>query len=66
MGIPFFSLFNANIRFIKRELEWRKYITIKVLLTKKKVEHINCKNFAIVALDFEDEVFVIYIIFLRA
>lgn len=63
--MSFFSIFDANIRFIEKELEWRRYTTTKALLTKKKAKLVNCKEFAIVALDSKDKAFIIHKVLLK-
>lgn len=65
MGILFVFLSNANVRFAKKELEWRKYTITKALATKKKVKLINYKKFAIAALDPNEGAFVVYMLYKR-
>lgn len=58
----FFLIFsNENIHFIKKKLIRRFYITIKTLLTIKKVQLINKKEITKIALDKNIEIFIIYI-----
>ena len=65
LGMLFLTLSNANIRFVEKELIWRFYTTAKALPTTKRVELINKKEFAKVALDRNSETFVIYIVSLN-
>lgn len=66
LGMLFFFLSNTDIRFAEQELEWRRYITTKALPTKKRVELINCKEFATAILNSKEKAFVWYIALLRA
>ena len=61
LGMPFFTLSNADVQFVEKELTWRTYTTAKALPTTKRVELINKKEFAKVALDEKSETFVIHI-----
>lgn len=63
-GMLFFSLFDINIRFVERNLEWRRYTTTKTLSIKKRVKLINYKEFAVIALD-SKEAIIIYITLLE-
>ena len=53
-------LSNANIRFAERELVWRTYSVAEALPTTQRVEIINKKEFAVAALNEEDETFVVH------
>lgn len=57
----FFSFSDVDIRFVKREIIWRRYTTLEVVSTTKKVELINKKKFAIKELDIDNKTFVVYI-----
>lgn len=61
LGMPFLSLSDTNIRFTERELKQRRYTILKALLTKKRVELINCKEFAGTALHFIKKAFIVHI-----
>lgn len=50
-GMPFLFLSNEDFRSVEKELEWRKYTITKVLPIKKKIELVNCKEFAAIALN---------------
>ncbi len=59
--MPFLTLSNANVQFVKKELKWRSYIIIEVLSTTKRVELVNKREFTSSSLDENIEMFVIYI-----
>ena len=61
LGMLFFTFSNTNIRFAEEELIWRTYTAIVILPITKRVQIINWKKFAKVALDPKKEAFVIYI-----
>lgn len=65
LGILLFSLLNINVKVTKKELELRRYTNIKALSTKKRVELVNCKKFATVALDLKEDIFVVHIALLE-
>ena len=60
LGMLFLTLCNANIRFTERELVWRTYSAAEALPTTQRVEIIDKKEFAAVALNEEDETFVVH------
>ena len=62
----FLTLSNANIQLAKKELTWRSYTAAEALSTIKRVELINKKKFAKVALDEEFEIFVMHVAALEA
>ena len=49
LGMPFFTLSNADIRFAKRKLVWRRYTAAEAMPTTRRAE-INDKEFAAKAL----------------
>ena len=51
----------ANIRFTERKLVWRTYTAAEALLTTRKVEIIDKKEFAAAILNVDDEIFVVHI-----
>ena len=57
----FLTLSKADIRFVEWELVWRTYTAAEALLTSKKVEIIDKREFAVAALNADDEIFVVYI-----
>lgn len=59
--MPFLTLSNADIRFAERELTWRTYTVAEALLTTKRVQIIDQKEFATAALDPNKEAFVIHV-----
>lgn len=61
LGMLFFSLSNANVRFTKRKLVWRRYAMTKALVMKKRVKFVNCKEFTVTALDYKQKTFIVYI-----
>ena len=65
LGMLFLTLSNANVQFVEKELTWRSYTTAKALLTTKRVELIDRKEFAKAALDENFETFVIHVASLK-
>ena len=61
LGIPFLKISNADVSFGKGTLMWKTYTTNKALPTTKQVQIIDKKNFVIVALDTDNETFVIHV-----
>ena len=61
LGMPFFTLSNADVQFVEKELTLRTYTTAEVLPTTKRVELIDKKEFAKAALDENSETFVIHV-----
>ena len=57
----FLTLGNADKRFVKRELVWKTYSAAEVLPITQKVEIINKKEFATVALNKDNETFKVQI-----
>ena len=66
LGMPFLNLSIANMQFVEKELEWRSYTTVEALPTTKKVELINKRKFAAIALDKNAKTFVVYVATLSA
>ena len=60
----FYILSNAVIQFVEKKLTWKSYTTAEVLLTTKRIQLIDKKEFAKVVLDKNSKIFVMYIIFL--
>ena len=60
LEILFLKLSNADVLFDKKTLMWRTYITNKALPTTKQVLIINKKDFVIMALDANSEIFVVH------
>lgn len=65
LDMPFLTFCNANIAVIEKEFTWKSYTTADVLLTTRRVELINKKEFTKAALDKNSETFVIYIVSLN-
>ena len=61
LGMPFLTFSNTDVLFVEKQLTWRSYITAEALLTTKRVELINKKEFAKAVLDEKSETFVIYV-----
>ena len=62
LGMPFLTLSNANIQFVKRELTWKSYTAAKAISTIKWVKLINKKEFAKAVLDENLETFVVHVV----
>ena len=60
-GMHFFTLSNANIDFLDRDLRWRTYTTKEVLPTTRRVELVGKKKFVVAMLDSKYETFVVHI-----
>ncbi len=60
----FLIVLDANNPFVEKKLIWRSYKTAKVLLTTKRVELIDKKEFATMAIDENSETFIVYIAFI--
>ncbi len=61
LGMPFLTMSNIDINFQAWDLQWRSYTIGDVLLTIRRVELIEKKEFAVVALDPEYKPFVVYV-----
>ena len=67
LGIPFLSLSNANVEFVKLgKLTWRSYIAAEALPNTSQIKLINKREFAVAALDKNSETFVVHIAALEA
>lgn len=64
LEMPFFTLSNINIQFIKEEFTLRSYTIKKVLLTTSRVELIDKKKFAKTILD-NIKVFIVHVFSFR-
>lgn len=60
----FLTLKNVNIKFAKKKLIWKSYTTAKTLLTTKRIELINKKEFTKATLNENIKTFVVNITFL--
>lgn len=58
--------FNIQINFSNRELKLRLYTTEKAFLTTSQVELVEKNEFAAVAVDLENEIFKVYIVFIAS
>ena len=61
LGMLFLTLSKADIRFADRELVWRTYTAAEVLPMTRKVEIIGKKEFAMAALNADNETFVMHV-----
>lgn len=66
LEILFLIFSNRKVLFVDRELIWTSYITAKALLTTKRMELINKKEFVKTELDKDSETFLIYVAALEA
>ena len=60
LGITFLKINNADVSFGKGTLMWKTYTTNKALLTTKRIQIIDKKEFVIAALDADSETFIVY------
>ena len=61
LRILFLTFSKANIRFAEQELVWKTYTAVEALPTTKKVKIIDKREFTVVALNADDETFVMHI-----
>ena len=61
LELPFLIFNNTNIHFVEKEVTWRSYTAKKALPTTRKVELMDIKEFAKVALNKNIEAFVVHI-----
>ena len=61
----FLTFSNKNIWFAEKELTWRSYTSKEALPTTQRVELIDKKKFARMALDKESETFEVYVAALK-
>ena len=62
--MPFLIFSNADVQFVKKELTWKTYTTAKALPPIQRIELIDKKKYAKVALNKNIEAFIVYISFL--
>ena len=60
-GMLFLTLSNIDVDFSGWELRWRIYTTKEAVLTTKRIELVDKKEFAAAALDLEYETYVIHV-----
>lgn len=60
--ISFFTLNNIVVNFNNQELKWSLYITAKALFTIKQIEMVGRKEFVVIVLNLENDIFVVYIL----
>ena len=61
LEMSFLSFSKVKVDFAERELIWKTYTIAKALPTTKRVQIISPKEFAKVALDSNQEAFVVYV-----
>ena len=61
LRMSFLTFSNVDIKFAEKELTWRSYTVAEALPTTRRVELINKKEFAKVALDENSETFVVHV-----
>lgn len=64
LRISFLILSNIKINFLKRKLNLRSYTTIETLPTTKQIKLVEKKKFIVIALDLNNEIFIIHVAFL--
>ena len=62
LRMPFLKISNANTVFGEGTLMWRSYTTNKALPTTEQVQLVDLKEFVIVALDADNEIFVVHVL----
>lgn len=61
--ILFLTLSNVKVNFNNKKLRWRSYTTAKTFPTTRQMELVGKKKFIIAALNLEDKIFVVYVMF---
>lgn len=61
LGMFFLTLSNTDVRFLKWQLLWQTFITVKALPTARWIEVINWKEFATAALDNNKKAFIVHV-----
>ena len=59
--MSFLTVSKANVRFAERELVWRIYTAAEALLMTRRVKIIDKREFAVAALNTDDETFVVHV-----
>ena len=57
----FLILHNVKINYVSNHINWRLYITAKLLPTIRQVELIKTKEFTTAAFNLKDKVFIVHI-----
>ena len=60
LGMLFLKINNINMSFSKKTFTWKSYIINEALFTTKQIQIINLKEFIIVALDADSEIFMVH------
>ena len=66
LEMPFLAFSKVEINIAKQELNWRIYSLDKALPIIKRIQMINCREFAIAALAIHKEAFVVHVAYLGA
>ena len=61
LEMPFLTFSKANIRFAEQKLVWRTYTATEALSTTRRVEIIDKKEFAAMALNTDNETFMMHV-----
>ena len=61
LGMPFLTFGKVDIWFAERELVWWTYTAAEALPTTRRVEIIDKREFAVAALNVDDETFVVHV-----
>ena len=61
LGMLFLKIINTNMAFGKETLTWKFYTTNKALLTIKRVQLVDLKEFVIAVLNADSETFVVQV-----
>ena len=61
LEMPFLNLSKVDILFSEQKLVWRIYTAAKALLTRRRVEIIDKREFTAAALNADDETFVVHV-----
>lgn len=62
LGMLFLTLSSVNINFLDWKLWWKTYTTQKTLPNTRYIEQMRKKEFAIIALDLEYEIFIVHVV----
>ena len=60
LGMLFLKINDINMSFGKRTFTWKSYTINEALFTTKQVQIINLKEFVIVTLDADSEIFMVH------
>ena len=60
-GMSFYTLSDADVDFLGRDLRWRTYTTKEALPTTRRIKLVGKKEFAVAALDSKHETYVVHV-----